>query len=526
MISLQSSRSADESSIFRRQTRAITNSIIQSAPTSTISAIDFIKNAMSQSKSGIRCAHCDFVVPKDHKNPQSCLSGHLRHCTAFLKMKKVDGDEIFGIRRRLSTIIAADSSINMGDSKRIRTSFEKHDITRDNVGFLEFRPYSIEDDHILEVSSLEAPIVIRCRYEDNDGSSLAADLQPNCQYYKLQMLMDKEFYNDRLPFRTNGGKTMLDPVKDYESNGKDLLHHLRRGQNAQDLGDIAHCRPFDYAALANLSLRMHMSVADGDFLLETLNNIMRENEVKFRFPRTWRTINNAMQPFSGDDESRERVSHYSAPRFVDYPLDKFYWGEDVHAISASLDKRLDVPYGVHLDIVAKITQLLLDVKDPVKDFKHLPIAKTDGRRHKSFFGGSVCEQFYYTLLNRLKNYSESANATSSDQFPQIFSIDELNRKFEHTNIFVSFFEDKAAMQKNKAFGAEPFLMRILNIDNAMTLIGFPPDLKTSVQRLHAYLKDCKYPNNKRGVKTDKMRNGIIKDTRWEIKNRFLKFYIV
>jgi hypothetical protein len=453
------------------------------------------------------------------------MKGHLRHCTAFLKMKKVDGDGIFGIKRRISTIIAADFSSNMGE-KRIRPSVGKHYIASDNAEFLEYHPHSIEHDHILEVSSLEAPIVIRYRYEENDDSSQqGADLQPNCQYYKLQMLMDKEFYNERLPFRTNGGKTLLDPVKDYESNGKDLLHHLRRGQNAQDLGHIAHCGPFDYAALANLSLRMNMSIADGDVLLETLNNIMRDNEVTFRFPRTWRTINNAMQPFSGDqdgNESRDRVSHYTAPTFKDYPLDQFYWGEDVHARSASLDNRVDVPYGVYFDIVAKITQLLLDVKDPIKDFNHLPIAKTDGRRHKSFFGGSVCEQFYYSLVNRLKNYSQSVNATSSDQFPQIFSIDELNRKFEHINIFVSLFEDKAAMQKNKAFGAEPLLMRILNIDNAMTLIGFPPDLKTSVQRLHAFLKDCKYPNNKRGVKTNIMREGIIKDTRWEIKNRFLK----
>ena len=200
-------------------------------------------------------------------------------------------------------------------------------------------------------------------------------------------------------------------------------------------------------------------------------------------------------------------------------LYKFYWGQDVHNRSVSLDQHLDVPYGVFFNIVGKISQLLLDVKNPVVDFSHLPKPMTNGIRDKSFFGGSMCEEFYDALSTRVTNYKLVEPSNSSEKYPPIYSVDIYGRKFEHVNIFLSLFEDKAAMQKNKAFGAEPLLMRILNIDNAMTLIGFPPELKTSLQRLHTYLQECKYPNNKIGVKTIKMREEIIKYTKWEIKNR-------
>jgi hypothetical protein len=244
-------------------------------------------------------------------------------------MKLIEGDRSLGVRRHVSSITGI-KSFGTGMSavqKHFYSDDARIHLDKDeSVDILEFRQ-NIEEDHVLGDSSVETPIIIVYRQEigctNNDLTG--PEMKPNSQYYKLQILMEKEFYNSTLPFRTNGGKHLLDPAKDYEPNGEDLLPHLRRDDNAQELGVLTHCSPFDYAALANLSLRMHMSVADGTLLLETLNDIMRDNQIAFRFPRRWRTITDAMRPFTGDEvntNTRERVTHYTGPRFVDYPLDQ------------------------------------------------------------------------------------------------------------------------------------------------------------------------------------------------------------
>jgi hypothetical protein len=85
------------------------------------------------------------------------------------------------------------------------------------------------------------------------------------------------------------------------------------------------------------------------------------------------------------------------------------------------------------------------------------------------------------------------------------------------------------MQKNKHFGAEPLMMRILNVEEStMTLVGFPPDIKTSKESLHGYLKVSKYygDNESRaantiiGVQTQSMRDEIIQVTQSNLKHRF------
>ena len=281
---------------------------------------------MNQLKSSLHCSYCDYAVPKNHQKPQSCLTGHLTHCQPFLTMKLNEGVS----RQRVSTITGIESfgtSMSAVQKHFYSDDARIHLDKEESVDILEFRQ-NIEEDHVLGDSCVETPIVIAYRKEIGctNNELTGPDMEPNSQYYKLQMLMEKEFYNSTLPFLTRGGKHLLDPAKDYEPNGEDLLPHLRRDDNAQELKkDMAHCSPYDYAALANLSLRMHMTVADGTLLLETLNDIMRDNQIAFRFPRRWRTINDAMRPFNGDEvdtHARDRVTHYTAPRFVDYSLDE------------------------------------------------------------------------------------------------------------------------------------------------------------------------------------------------------------
>jgi hypothetical protein len=190
-----------------------------------------------------------------------------------------------------------------------------------------------------------------------------------------------------------------------------------------------------------------------------------------------------------------------------------------------------VPHGIIFNVIGKIAQTLLRVDNPDQDFRYLPVAPDlNNKRDKSYFAGLSCHQFYDDLLKKsLKAYIDDDKVIEG--YPRIFSVDKNSgKRMEHVIIYISFFEDKAAMQKNKHFGAEPLMMRILNVEEStMTLVGFPPEIKTSKESLHGYLhKESKYygDNESRaantivGVQTQSMRDEVIQVTQSNLKHRF------
>jgi hypothetical protein len=191
---------------------------------------------------------------------------------------------------------------------------------------------------------------------------------------------------------------------------------------------------------------------------------------------------------------------------------------------------VEVPHGIIFNVIGKIAQTLLRVDNPETEFRYLPVAPDENnKREKSYFAGLSCHQFYDDLLKKsLKAYIDDDKVIEG--YPRIFSVgNNSGKRMEHVIIYISFFEDKAAMQKNKHFGAEPLMMRILNVEEStMTLVGFPPDIKTSKESLHGYLKVSKYygDNESRaantiiGVQTQSMRDEIIQVTQSNLKHRF------
>jgi hypothetical protein len=190
-----------------------------------------------------------------------------------------------------------------------------------------------------------------------------------------------------------------------------------------------------------------------------------------------------------------------------------------------------VPHGIIFNVIGKIAQTLLRVDNPDQDFRYLPVAPDlNNKRDKSYFAGLSCHQFYDDLLKKsLKAYIDDDKVIEG--YPRIFSVDKNSgKRMEHVIIYISFFEDKAAMQKNKHFGAEPLMMRILNVEEStMTLVGFPPEIKTSKESLHGYLQsESKYygDNESRaantivGVQTQSMRDEVIQVTQSNLKHRF------
>ena len=190
-----------------------------------------------------------------------------------------------------------------------------------------------------------------------------------------------------------------------------------------------------------------------------------------------------------------------------------------------------VPHGIIFNVIGIIAQALLRVDNPDQDFRYLPVAPDlNNKREKSYFGGLSCHQFYEDLLKEsLKAYIDDDKVIEG--YPRIFSVDKNSgKRMEHVIIYISFFEDKAAMQKNKHFGAEPLMMRILNVEESkMTLVGFPPEIKTSKESLHGYLAshskyygddESRAANTIGGVQTEKMRKEIIQVTKSNLKHRF------
>jgi hypothetical protein len=161
---------------------------------------------------------------------------------------------------------------------------------------------------------------------DKDGKVM----EPNSAALKVQKLMEKEFHGDKLPIQTRGGKALLHG-EDYVDEDKGiLLPHLRENinDNASPLRkDFGKCRAEDYVMLAKLSTIFEISDNGGNQLLEILNNIMRENEIVFRFPKTWKTILDSMRPCKDHFKKlpktdKEVIQQFTAPHRTQFFLDK------------------------------------------------------------------------------------------------------------------------------------------------------------------------------------------------------------
>ena len=158
--------------------------------------------------------------------------------------------------------------------------------------------YLVEDETDWQInanvdSPTDSDIILNVA--DKDGKAM----EPNFAALKVQKIMEKEFHGDKLPIKTRGGKALLHAEDYVDEDEGILLPHLRQNanDNASELrDDFGKCRPEDYVMLAKLSTIFEISDNGGNQLLEILNNIMRENEIVFRFPKTWKTILDSMRP--------------------------------------------------------------------------------------------------------------------------------------------------------------------------------------------------------------------------------------
>jgi hypothetical protein len=163
---------------------------------------------------------------------------------------------------------------------------------------------------------------------DKDGKVM----EPNFVALKVQKIMEKEFHGDKLPIQTRGGKALLHAEDYLDEHEGILLPHLR--QNANDNAstlrkDFGKCRPEDYVMLAKLSTIFEISDNGGNQLLEILNNIMRENEIAFRFPKTWKTILDSMRSCKDHlkqlpKTDKEVIHQFTAPHRTQFFLDKVF----------------------------------------------------------------------------------------------------------------------------------------------------------------------------------------------------------
>jgi hypothetical protein len=161
---------------------------------------------------------------------------------------------------------------------------------------------------------------------DKDGQAM----QPNFAALKVQKIMEKEFHGDKLPIQTRGGKALLHEEDYVDEDEEILLPHLRENinDNASPLRkDFGKCRAEDYVMLAKLSTIFEISDNGGNQLLEILNNIMRENEIAFRFPKTWKTILDSMRPCKDHFKKlpktdKEVIQQFTAPHRTQFFLDK------------------------------------------------------------------------------------------------------------------------------------------------------------------------------------------------------------
>jgi hypothetical protein len=185
----------------------------------------------------------------------------------------------------------------------------------------------IEDETVRQiihcVDSTENGIILN--FADKDGKAM----QHNFAAFRVQKFMEKEFHGDRIPIQTRGGKALLHAEDYVDKDEEILLPHLRKNDdNASTLReDFRKCRPEDYVMLAKLSTIFEISDNGGNQLLEILNNIMRENEIAFRFPKTWKTILDAMRPCKDrlkqlPKTDKEVIEQFTAPHRSQFYFDQ------------------------------------------------------------------------------------------------------------------------------------------------------------------------------------------------------------
>ena len=345
--------------------------------------------------------------------------------------------------------------------------------------------------------------------EERKGGGHGEDVQysgvASTEVYGDQQIMLQDL---ETLFRTRNGLHTFSE-KDRNENGF-FLEHLTGGvfDQGDDKLDCKFCEREDYIDLAHLMVIFEkLTRSQGTFLLTTLNDIMRRNEIPFRFFKSWETIMTAMNRLPS--ETLQRL--YKA-QTIKYELPACYWGDTVH-ITVGNRLGLDTPYGVALNPVYKIMQAVLLLTNPDEEFRHLPQSPDrDGQKERSFFSGKTCMKSYSQIIEKVgSNRIRLVGGEENDK--KIFSRDDRGRLFEHVIIYFTLFTDRGAMQKNKNFSAEPVLMQILNIAGSeLTLLGYGPDITTSKKVLRAYLK------KERHIKAVDKQDKIIRLSKFSIRN--------
>ena len=258
-------------------------------------------------------------------------SGHLRHCQKHLEKYKtttysggtyfktfsVSGKHSSKNAKIVQSIIEyseRNGTIDNGDKPQWEEIFTTHDLVEDETDW-QINPNvdsPTDSDVVLNVA-------------DKDGKPM----EPNFAALKVQKIMEKEFHGDKLPINTRGGKALLHAEDYVDEDEGILLPHLRKNDdNASELrDDFRKCRPEDYVMLAKLSTIFEISDNGGNQLLEILNNIMRENEIAFRFPKTWKTILDAMRPCKDHlkqlpKTDKEVIQQFTAPHRSQFYFDQ------------------------------------------------------------------------------------------------------------------------------------------------------------------------------------------------------------
>ena len=262
-------------------------------------------------------------------------SGHQRHCKKHLEKFKtttysggtyfktfsVSGKHSSKNAKIVQSILEyseRNGTIDNGDKPQWEEIFTTHDLVEDETDW-QINPNvdsPTDSDVVLNVA-------------DKDGKPM----EPNFAALKVQKIMEKEFHGDKLPINTRGGKALLHAEDYVDEDEGILLPHLRKNDdNASELrDDFRKCRPEDYVMLAKLSTIFEISDNGGNQLLEILNNIMRENEIAFRFPKTWKTILDSMRPCKDHlkqlpKNDKEVIQQFTAPFRSQFHFDQVLLG--------------------------------------------------------------------------------------------------------------------------------------------------------------------------------------------------------
>ena len=420
-----------------------------------------------------RCQFCDFQA--GYKvDIKAALISHRRTCAGFIAKQSQERKDNTERENKFKKELLKQAQDKFRNTQRIH-----------NPDYIEFVNTTRVQDS----------------YDDDDDNNFQGNEEllsvPNVQYVQGIRELEREYFSDKQ------NDNIQTRQSHFNEDDQDFLQKQDKGFK------FGHCNGKDFVRLANLTGLLQSSEASGNAIFETLNDIMRDHKIQFRF-MSWTTVLTAM---------KKNATYFHPVDDKVYEFNKDIWGEHVHTWRGQLSSgtlllknaRISQPHGVLINIVKQIAECTLSVLNP-STFQSLPLDKVNGKRPNSFFGGVVYEEFYKKFDEERAPYALPKLETDK----RIFTKDVNGVVFENVMICITFFEDELAVQKNKHYGAEPLIIQILNIveqDN-ICLLGFPPQIQDSFEVLDSYLKEVqKCP-------TQKFREKIINLTKRDIKDRY------